>query len=712
MDRFEEAKNKIKEATDLVELVQGYAPLTRAGRYFKGLCPFHDEKTPSFTVHPDTQHFKCFGCGVAGDVFTFLMDRDGVTFREAMEQLAESAGVSLEGVFGQGKRPRGPKVDVHGALDQVREFFGAHLRSADGRAGREYLADRDLLAAIDDFDLGLHPTAQGALRAFAEQRKLPTDVLVQAGVLGRDGRREPLLGRLVFPIMDERGRIVGFGGRVLPGMPADRPKYVNSPESPFFNKRRLLYGLRQVKDAGTRRVVVVEGYTDVIACHLAGLTGAVATLGTALTLEHAKLLERYALEGVVLVFDGDRAGRQAADRAFRELVHTRLNVKMVLLPEGSDPADLCKRENDQVPSRLETLLEGADDAVTTWFRLLRQRFDLTNDADAERAAAECTAILAEIESDARREALAQNMARYLGLQDSKTLRPARLRPRRGAGRSSGGGASGASGSGRRGTGGGQSGRVDYVSSVASGGGGGPGGDFPEVPFFDDPSMQPPLEAMDFEALEAGATGPAVPASSEEGAGPVGSGQGGSRVGGSGVGGPGRGGGGRSAGGRPAGPRPGQRPPPKLIEADLDLVACLAASPALLDEDAFEEVVEDGTFVVPRVDEVLRWIDAARLNGAESLDAIAPLLFTRAGEDRSMARFLAEAVDRAKRIRDPQSMFLKLRQDRKAQFVKEEVRRTRVRLQAALADGDQALYDELTAHYLKLLQSIGSPPGPA
>lgn len=424
MDPFEEAKLKIKEATDIVELVRGYVPLSRKGRYHVGLCPFHNEKTPSFTVHQQPDFFKCFGCGIGGDEFTFLMEREGLSFREAMESLAEAASIPLDGVFGRGGSRREPRVDVAGTLGKVREFFASYLKGPEGRVGREYLAERDLLEAIDTFDLGLAPAVPGQLRAFGQRHDLPTDVLVQAGVLGRDGRREPLLGRVVFPIQDERGRVVGFGGRVLPdGSDDRRPKYVNSPESPFFNKRRLLYGLRQVKLAGTRRIIVVEGYTDAIACHLAGFTGTVATLGTALTLDHAKMLERYATEGVVLLFDGDRAGRQAAERAFRELVHTPLDVKISLLPEGRDPADLCDR------GELEACIDEAKDALTVWFRLLRQRLDLTNDAQVQRAAGECERILGEVENPARAQALQRRMEAQLGLGDG-ALRPGQPRRRR------------------------------------------------------------------------------------------------------------------------------------------------------------------------------------------------------------------------------------------------------------------------------------------
>ena len=440
MDRFEEAKQRIKDGVDLVDLVQADVPLQRRGRLQVGLCPFHAEKSPSFTVYADTQHYKCYGCGVSGDVFTFLMEREGLSFREAMEILAERVGVSLEGVFGKGGRRDARREAAHESLARVRDWFETVLYEDEGAPAREYLERRGLLELAEEFGLGAHPSAPGRLVELARRHDLPKDVLGQAGLLTRDGR-EPMRGRVMFPITDERGRVVGFGGRVLPdpNIPPDqdeRPKYRNSPESPFFNKRRLLYGLRQVKRAGDRRVIVVEGYTDVIALHRAGFTGAVATLGTALTRDHSRLLERYATDGVVLLFDGDRAGRRAADRAFRELVHTALPVRIALLPEGVDPADLVAvepsrsaDERDAGRRDLELLLERADDALTTWFRLWRSAVDLTADANVQRVATECGRILAEVENRARRESLRRAMATHLGLSEAAIPIPDRA-PRR------------------------------------------------------------------------------------------------------------------------------------------------------------------------------------------------------------------------------------------------------------------------------------------
>jgi DNA primase len=285
--------------------------------------------------------------------------------------------------------------------------------------------------------------------AFARERQLPRDVLEQAGLL-KNGR-EPFAGRVMFPIADERGRIVGFGGRLVPGiaMPTSGdytpPKYLNSPESPLFNKRRVLFGLHRAKQAGQRRIVVMEGYTDVIACHLAGFTGAVASLGTAFTADHARMIERYATDGIVLMFDGDRAGAQAAERALRELVNSRVPVRMALMADAEDgsakdPADIVTVRPGEDPEdtaerrvRFADVIDGAESDISVWFRLLGRRLDLSQAVHVDAAARECAAVLELVESPVRRAALMQDMARHLAVPAPTLERLLRrdARPRRG-----------------------------------------------------------------------------------------------------------------------------------------------------------------------------------------------------------------------------------------------------------------------------------------
>ena len=433
MDRFEDVKLRVKEASDLAAVVGSYIPLKQKGREFTALCPFHQEKTPSFFVVPEGQFFKCFGCGKAGDVFTFVMEREGVTFREALEMLAQRAGIPTDGVFGQGSHGKGthgnheggsvPALDVHGALAAVRDFFRAMLSSPGGAEHREYLEKRGLADAIDAFGIGAYPKQPGLLSRFAKEHDVPMAALEAAGLVRDGGHREPFLGRVMFPIEDERGRVVGFGGRVLgKADESTGPKYLNSPESPYFNKRRVLFGLRRAKQKNARRIVVMEGYTDAIASQMAGIDGAVATLGTALTPDHCRLLQRYATDGVVLLFDGDAAGFKAADRAFRELVTSDLKLEIALLEGGVDPADLATSAPD-VPAqerasrqqKLRAIVDSGADALTVWFRLLRRDLDFTDPAQAMRAVAECVSVLAPVPEPARREILVARMAPHLGI---------------------------------------------------------------------------------------------------------------------------------------------------------------------------------------------------------------------------------------------------------------------------------------------------------
>ena len=435
MDRFEDAKLRIKEGTDLVALIESYMPLRPRGRTLVALCPFHAESSPSFTVFRETQHYNCFGCGKHGDVFTWLMERDGLSFREAMEQLAERVSVSLEGVFqkGPGNEERQRARNAYEALAAVADFFHRSLLTDEGRLAQQYLEQRGLDDAIVPWNLGYHPTTGGAsgLIAFARERGVPIDVLEMAGLV-RNGR-ESYAGRLMFPIVDERGRTVAFGGRLVPGAPGNEPrgdytppKYLNSPESPLFHKRRVLYGLHAAKQAGERRLVVMEGYTDVIACHLAGFQGAVASLGTAFTAEHTRIVERYADQGVVLMFDGDRAGKQAAERAMRELVNSRLLVRIAMVSDGDDgakdPADivLAQPGDDEETvtdrrARFADMIDGAEQDLTVWFRLLRQRLDFTQAANVEAAARECAGLLQLVDVPVRQAALTEQMARHLAV---------------------------------------------------------------------------------------------------------------------------------------------------------------------------------------------------------------------------------------------------------------------------------------------------------
>jgi DNA primase len=414
----QQAKEEIKQRLDLVALVSEAVVLKRSGASLKGLCPFHDEKTASFHVYPSSQHFKCYGCQKGGDVFTWVMERERLGFLEALRMLADRTGVQLPEASGAEVRAARVDRDLFGILERVQAWFHRCLAGETGRSARDYVEGRGLTAATESFGIGYAPgpvekdaSTHWPLADKFRRSQLPVEAGIQAGVLGRSRAGhiyDKFRNRVTFPIQDDRGRVVGFGGRILPGFESEtEPKYVNSPESPVFNKRRVLFALDHARTQRAREVVVMEGYTDVIAAHIAGVSGAVATLGTSLTNEHAVLLRRFAPDGATLLFDGDRAGRLAAERAYRALAGEILPTRIALLAPGMDPADLVA---DEGRAGLDRVLEAAEDSHRAFLRLLGQRLDLSTAEGRAQAYQECCEVLATIRDRFRRQDLLERMA--------------------------------------------------------------------------------------------------------------------------------------------------------------------------------------------------------------------------------------------------------------------------------------------------------------
>ena len=331
---------EIRDQVDLVELIGAYVNLKRSGRNHQGLCPFHQEKTPSFNVNPDRQIYHCFGCGVTGDAYKFLMEHDHLSFPEAVRTLAERVGVDIT------QYERGPGRSP----DELDELYRAHtlavqlyrkvLGGAQGKSAREELARRGLSREIvERYRLGAAPDAWDRLLNAARKEGIRLSALERGGLaVKRDsgtGHYDRFRGRLMFPIETLARKVVGFGGRVLG---EGEPKYLNSPESPLFHKRKTLYGFPQARDALRDQggAILVEGYTDVLALAQAGFENALASLGTAFTEDHAKALAR-SVERVAVVFDGDEAGQNAARASAGPLLGAGLEVRIVLLPAGQDP---------------------------------------------------------------------------------------------------------------------------------------------------------------------------------------------------------------------------------------------------------------------------------------------------------------------------------------------------------------------------------------
>lgn len=346
--RFDDNKlEEIKSRVDIVELASEYLTLKKAGRNFIGLCPFHQEKTPSFTVNRDKQIFYCFGCGEGGNVITFLMKIADKTFPEAIKILAEKTGVILPPML-SGKEVR-QKNSLKGNIVNLNlraaQHFSRNLSSGSGRISREYLQNRGISEeTIKQFRLGFAPDTWRSLTDYIEGSGSSLKLAEQAGLIisGKEGSYyDRFRGRLIFPIENIFGEIVAFGGRILD---KGEPKYLNSPESPVYIKGKNLYGLNKAKEEIRKKgfALIVEGYFDVISLSNAGIGNVVATLGTALTQEQLELLRRYTVE-VVALFDPDEAGRKALDRSLELFLSMRMRARALILPENDDPDDYIKK---------------------------------------------------------------------------------------------------------------------------------------------------------------------------------------------------------------------------------------------------------------------------------------------------------------------------------------------------------------------------------
>lgn len=334
---LEEIKNRI----DIVDLISGYVNLKHAGQNWKGLCPFHAEKTPSFTVSPSKQIFHCFGCSSGGDIFTFLMKYENVTFPEAVSILAKKAGVTLKPAQ-KDTADSGEKEVLFMMHRDAASFFQQHLGKS--TKADDYLKNRGIGAeARKQFSLGYAPRTWNALLTYLTRKGYKTEMIVRSGLVtqGAKGVYDTFRDRIMFPIYDLKGDVIAFGGRIMEN---EEPKYLNSPETMIFNKRRVLYGLHQARESikTSGFALFMEGYLDVITAHMHGFKNSVAPLGTAFTQDHGKLIKRF-VDEVILVFDSDEAGRKAARNAANILFEAGLNVRVLSFPENDDPDSFLRK---------------------------------------------------------------------------------------------------------------------------------------------------------------------------------------------------------------------------------------------------------------------------------------------------------------------------------------------------------------------------------
>jgi DNA primase len=414
----------VQERTDIVQVVSQYLQLKKSGRdSMSGLCPFHPEKTASFSVSPSKQLYYCFGCGEGGTVFKFLLKIENLTFPEAVERLAGPAGVTLryEGQSASDRRAVGQRQILHRVNAEAGSLFhGMLLTGREAEDARAYLKARGISqASVEKFGIGYAPGYSDFLLKRLTKRYSP-ELLVEAGLVSKDDRgtmRDRFRGRVVFPIHDISGNAVGFGGRLLagPNAPSNAAKYVNSPETPIYHKGTLLYNLNRAKADITRtgRAFLVEGYTDVIALDQAGLTTAVATCGTALGEDHIRLLARFC-DRAVLSFDSDEAGARAAERAYQFHERYPVDLSVLVLPQGQDPADFALAHGEDAERAFAQVVDRAAPLVRYMIERSLEGRSLTDIEERSRAINAGLALVAGLEDPVRRQEYARLLAGLVG----------------------------------------------------------------------------------------------------------------------------------------------------------------------------------------------------------------------------------------------------------------------------------------------------------
>jgi DNA primase len=417
--------NAVRDAADMAAEVGRYTDLKRNGAQMMGLCPFHDERSPSFSVDPQDKLYHCFGCGVAGDVFGFVMEKEGLGFTEAVEALADRYGVELqreqEDPRAEARRQRRQRLQQ--LLERASAYYANYLwESKEAGKAREYLAGRGLAEeTLKAFGVGFAPSAWDKILVAGQRAGFTVAEMHDVGLVQRNqrgGEYDRFRARIMFPIRDARGRVLGFGGRAT--REDQKPKYVNTAETDFFHKSEILYGLDRARAAMAKanRALVVEGYTDVLALHQAGLEGAVGVMGTAITPDQVAALSGIVGE-VVLALDADEAGQEAMLRAQRVAGNRRMRLRVASMPKGVDPAELMAE--DDGPERFRGFVAGA--AELTDFQVTRvlDATDVASPVDRDRALAEVAPILAGMEEGASRSELVRKVADRLDLEPALVM---------------------------------------------------------------------------------------------------------------------------------------------------------------------------------------------------------------------------------------------------------------------------------------------------
>nr|WP_296046011.1 DNA primase [uncultured Blautia sp.] len=392
---------EVRQKNDIVDVVSQYVKLTRKGSSYFGLCPFHNEKTPSFSVTPGKQMYYCFGCGAGGNVFNFIMEYENYTFGEALKHLAERAGVELPQIeySREVQEKARQKAELLEINKQAAQYFYYQLRTEKGQQGYQYLAGRGLSEeTMRKFGLGYSDKFSDGLYRYLKSKGYQDERLRESGLFNvdeRHGMYDKFWNRVIFPIMDVNNRVIGFGGRV---MGDGKPKYLNSPETKIFDKSRNLYGLNIARTTRKKYLILCEGYMDVISMHQAGFTNAVASLGTALTSGHASLLKRYTQE-VLLLYDSDEAGVRAALRGIPILREAGVNSRVVNLRPYKDPDEFIKNMGSEA---FEERLNQASDSFLFRVSIAESEFPMNEPQGQNRFFERCAQMLLELKDELER----------------------------------------------------------------------------------------------------------------------------------------------------------------------------------------------------------------------------------------------------------------------------------------------------------------------
>ena len=418
----EELIEEVRTKNDIVDVISGYVRLQKKGASHFGLCPFHNEKSPSFSVSGPKQMYYCFGCGAGGNVITFVMNYENYSFGEAMQMLAERAGVKLPEIeySKEMKQRENHRARLLEANKEAAKYFYYQLRSKPGEQGLRYLEGRQLSEeTMKRFGLGFANKTSDDLTKYLRQKGFEDKLLQEVGLCGYDermGMHDKFWNRVMFPIQDSNHRVIGFGGRV---MGDGTPKYLNSPETPIFDKSRNLYGLNFARTARAGNIILCEGYMDVIAMHQAGFTQAVASLGTAFTTGQANLLRRYT-DNVLLAYDSDGAGVKAALRAIGILRETGLTGKVINMQPYKDPDEFIKNEGRE---RFQERIDQAENSFMFEIRILEREFDLKDPESKTRFQKEIAKKLCAFELEMERENYLEAVADkyHIGFENLRKL---------------------------------------------------------------------------------------------------------------------------------------------------------------------------------------------------------------------------------------------------------------------------------------------------